>query len=375
MAVVTMKELLEAGVHFGHRTRRWHPKMKPYLFTERNGIHIIDLQQTMRRIDEAYQRTRNVVSSGGTVLFVGTKKQAQQTIKTEAERCGMPYVNQRWLGGTLTNFRTIRQRVDFMISLEQQKERGDFDRLTKKEALMQDRLIEKLQRRLGGLRDMHRLPDLVFITDVKREDIAVRECNKLGIPIIAMVDTNCDPDPIDVVIPANDDAIRAIKLITSKMADAVIEGQHMREAITAEEEEVYMAEIGEIKEPAEYLGPSTLAKLHSGVLEELEEAGEKVVELEPEAAVEEEEEAAVGPEEVEEPEVTGPAAEAELTEAEVEGLTGETAGDAGAQGKEEVMTAKPVAEAVPQAEAEEPASEQESAEQAATEVAAETVEV
>lgn len=269
MAVVKMKELLEAGVHFGHRTRRWHPKMKPYLFMERNGIHIIDLQQTTRQIEDAYQRTRNVVSSGGSILFVGTKKQAQQSIQSEAERCGMPYVNQRWLGGTLTNFRTIRNRVDFLINLEQQKERGNFERLTKKEALEQDRLIEKLGRRLGGLRDMRRLPDLVFIADVKREDIAVRECKKLGIPVIAMVDTNCDPDPIDLVIPANDDAIRAIKLISGKVAEAALEGQRMREVIAAEdEEEIFQIQSEAVREPESFLGPSTLAKLRSGMLDE-----------------------------------------------------------------------------------------------------------
>ena len=265
MAVVKMKDLLEAGVHFGHRTRRWHPKMKPYLFTERNGIHIIDLQQTMSQIEAAYNRTRTVVASGGTVLFVGTKKQAQQSIQEAATNGGMPYVNTRWLGGTLTNFRTIRQRVDYMIKLEQQKERGDFERLTKKEALERERLIAKLQDRLGGLRDMRRLPDVVFITDVGREVIAVQECNTLGIPIIAMVDTNCDPDPITLVIPSNDDAIRAIKLIAGVIAQAASEGQQMREVIAAEEEEDYKGGPSfEPKEPESYLGPSTLAKLARG---------------------------------------------------------------------------------------------------------------
>ncbi len=277
-----MKELLEAGVHFGHRTRRWHPKMKPYLFTERNGIHIIDLQQTMRQVEKAYQRTRSVVASGGSILFVGTKKQAQNNIKGAAENCNMPYVNQRWLGGTLTNFRTIRQRVDYMITLEQQRERGDFERLPKKEALNQNRLIEKLNRRLGGLRDMRRLPDLVFIADIKREDIAVKECAKLGIPIIAMVDTNCDPDPVELVIPANDDAIRAINLITGKMAEAALEGQRMREVIAADDEEgYYQAETEVITEPEDFLGPSTLAKLRSGMLdEESDEDDEKEIPVE-----------------------------------------------------------------------------------------------
>jgi len=272
VAVVKMKDLLEAGVHFGHRTRRWHPRMKPYLFTERNGIHIIDLQQTMSQIEAAYQRTRAEVAAGGTVLFVGTKKQAQQSIQEAAHSASMPYVNHRWLGGTLTNFRTIRQRVDYMIKLEQQRERGDFDRLTKKEALEKERLIAKLETRLGGLREMRRLPDLVFITDVCREDIAVQECNKLNIPIIAMVDTNCDPDPVDLVIPANDDAIRAIKLIAGVIAQGASEGQMMREIVAAEEEEDYRGgRIDEFREPETLLGPSTLAKLDRG-FEDDEEA-------------------------------------------------------------------------------------------------------
>jgi small subunit ribosomal protein S2 len=276
-----MKDLLEAGVHFGHRTQRWHPKMKPYLFTERNGIHIIDLQQTMSQLELGYQRTQSMVASGGTVLFVGTKKQAQQTVAEYAKMCSMPYVDYRWLGGTLTNFRTIRQRVEYLSTLEQRKARGDFERLTKKEGLDQERLIEKLNRRLGGLRDMRRLPDLVFITDVKREVIAVQECNKLNIPIVAMVDTNCDPDPIDVVIPANDDAIRAIKLITSVIADAVNAGLHMREVIVADEDDDYKRGDEEIREPEVFLGPSTLAKLRSSMVSDDEdEAEEKDLKLE-----------------------------------------------------------------------------------------------
>ena len=229
MAVVSMKALLETGVHFGHRTRRWNPKMKPYIFTERNGIHIIDLQQTVAAMDKAYEAVRDVVSKGGIVLFVGTKKQAQESIAEEATRCGMPYVNQRWLGGTLTNWRTIRQRIDYLLDLEERRERGEFDRLPKKEALKLEREIAKLNARLSGIKGMERLPDMLYIVDVRREATAVKEANRLGIPIVAMVDTNCDPTPIDYVIPANDDAIRAIKLITSKIADAVIEGQRMRE--------------------------------------------------------------------------------------------------------------------------------------------------
>ena len=281
MSIVTMKQLLEAGVHFGHRVRRWNPKMKQYIFTERNGIHIIDLQQTMARLDQAYNLVRDSVAQGGIILFAGTKKQAQETIRTEAERCGMPYVNQRWLGGTLTNFRTIRQRIDYMIQLEQRRDNGELEMLPKKEALLRMREIAKLNRRLGGLRNLRRLPNLLFLVDVRREAIAVREANRLGIPIVAMVDTNCDPDPIDYVIPSNDDAIRAIKLITSKIADAVIEGQQIRAATLAEEE---------VEEPVEeleeqLLGPSTLAKIRAGAIDDLDE--EALLELEEELIEEE----------------------------------------------------------------------------------------
>lgn len=237
MAIVEMKELLEAGVHFGHRVRRWHPKMRSYIFTERNGIHIIDIQQTIKRLEAAHELIRDDISNGGMLLFVGTKKQAQDNVADAAERCRMPYVNQRWLGGTLTNFRTIRQRIDYLIDLEQRYEKGEFEKLTKKEILGVEREIAKLNRRLGGIKSMDRLPSLVFITDIRREHIAVKEANKLGIPIMGMVDTNCDPTPIDHVIPANDDAIRSIKLIANKLADAVIEGQQIRLALLAEEEE------------------------------------------------------------------------------------------------------------------------------------------
>jgi small subunit ribosomal protein S2 len=273
-----MKQLLEAGVHFGHRVRRWNPKMKPYIFTERNGIHIIDLQQTMTRLDQAYKLVRDTVAEGGIVLFAGTKKQAQEIIRSEAERCGMPYVNDRWLGGTLTNFRTIRQRIDYMIELEQRRDNGELEALPKKEALLLTREIEKLNRRLGGLRTMRRLPDLLFLIDVRRENIAVQEANRLGIPIVAMVDTNCDPDPIDYVIPSNDDAIRAIKLITSKIADAALEGRQIRAVTAAEEEEAVKAE-------EQLLGPSTLAKIRAGALNDLEE--EELIELEAELGGEE----------------------------------------------------------------------------------------
>lgn len=237
MAILPMKSLLEAGVHFGHRTRRWHPRMKQFIFTERNGIHIIDLQQTMGKLEEAYNAVRDMVAEGGTVLFVGTKRQAQETISAEAQRCGMPFVNHRWLGGTLTNFRTIRSRIDYLLKLEERQSSGDLDQLPKKEALLLTRELAKLQIRLGGLKEMRRLPKALFIVDTRHEEIAIHEANSLSIPIIAMCDTNSDPNPISHPIPSNDDAIRAIKLITGKIADAVIEGKNIRGVIAAEAEE------------------------------------------------------------------------------------------------------------------------------------------
>lgn len=272
MAVVSMKALLETGVHFGHRTRRWNPKMKPFIFTERNGIHIIDLQQTIQAIDQAYALIRDTVAQGGTVLFVGTKRQAQETIAQQAQRCGMPYVNQRWLGGTLTNWRTMRSRIEYLRDLEARRDAGEFERLPKKEALELNREIEALNERFGGLKEMRRLPDLLFIVDVRREETAVREANALNIPIIAMVDTNCDPDRIDLVIPANDDAIRAIKLIISRMADAVLEGMNMRKEaglpveVVPEPEEYAYEYASEEEEDERYLGEATLAKLRGGEL-------------------------------------------------------------------------------------------------------------
>jgi small subunit ribosomal protein S2 len=300
MPVVSMKSLLETGVHFGHRSRKWNPKMKPYIFTERNGIHIIDLQQTIVFIDEIYAVVRDTVADGGSVFFVGTKRQAQETIASEATRCGMPYVNQRWLGGTLTNWRTVRGRLETMKLLERQREEGAFDQLTKKERLLLDRKMEKLELRFGGMRNMSRLPDLVFVVDVRREETAVKEANILHLPVIALVDTNCDPDPIDFVIPANDDAIRAIKLLTAKMADAVMEGVAMRKARSDEEEfeeaDVDFAEaMGDIDDDEAYLGESTLAKLRSGDLafldeeEDEEEAGSEEAEVESETESEDEE--------------------------------------------------------------------------------------
>ena len=238
MAVVPMKALLEAGVHFGHQTKRWNPKMAPYIYTDRNGIHIIDLQQTVKYLDKAYNEMRDVAAEGD-ILFVGTKKQAQESIKSEAERCGMPYVNSRWLGGTLTNFRTIRRRIARLNQLMQMREDGTFDMLTKKEVSKYEGEIAKFEKFLGGIKNMERLPAALFVVDTKKEHIAVKEAQRLGIPIFAIVDTNCDPDEIDVIIPGNDDAIRAVKLITSTMADAIIEarqGVQMDEPETAEEE-------------------------------------------------------------------------------------------------------------------------------------------
>lgn len=232
MANVSMKTLLESGVHFGHQTRRWNPKMRPFIFTERNGIHIIDLQQTVRRLDEATEKVKHLAAGGGALLFVGTKKQAQDAIREEATRAGMPYVNQRWLGGTLTNFQTIQTRIRRLEELEQRKTAGDFERLPKKEATRLEEQIARLNRLLGGVRNLSRLPDAVFVVDPAREYIAIAEARRLEIPIIAMVDTNCDPTIIDFPIPANDDAIRAIRLVTSRMADAAVEGNQIREAVT-----------------------------------------------------------------------------------------------------------------------------------------------
>ncbi|SDL60701.1 30S ribosomal protein S2 [Halarsenatibacter silvermanii] len=228
MSVVNMKELLESGVHFGHQTRRWNPKMESYLFTERNGIYIIDLQQTVSLMDEAYEFVRKEASKGKTILFVGTKRQAQETVRTEAERCGMPYVNQRWLGGMLTNYETIKKRIDRLEEIEQMEEDGLFEVLPNKEVIELEREHEKLERNLGGIRHMDGLPDVVFITDCRKESIAVDEANKLNIPLVAIVDSNSDPDLVDYVIPGNDDAIRAVKLLTSRIADAVLAGKQGR---------------------------------------------------------------------------------------------------------------------------------------------------
>jgi small subunit ribosomal protein S2 len=271
MSVVSMKALLESGVHFGHRTQKWHPAMKPYIFTERNGIHIIDLQKTSKAIQQAYNLVRDTVAEGGTILFIGTKRQAQETVQAEAIRCGMPYVTVRWLGGMLTNWRTIRQRINELEKLERMRDKGEFGRLTKKEALVLHRKIERLEILLGGVRQMVRLPELVFVVDVHREATAIHEANLLNIPVIAMVDTNCDPTHVDYVIPSNDDAIRAIKLVVSKIADAVIEGKALRKELpeemlaavpTTEEEELSDEEL---------LGEATLAKISGRIKAPLDE--------------------------------------------------------------------------------------------------------
>ncbi len=245
MAVISMKQLLEAGVHFGHQTRRWNPKMAEYIFTDRNGIYIIDLQRTVKKVDEAYNFVRQLASEGKTIMFVGTKKQAQEAVREEATRCGMFYVNQRWLGGTLTNFQTIKKRIDRLHELEKMETEGTFAVLPKKEvaALLHEK--EKLEKFLGGIKEMRNLPSALFIIDPRKERIAVAEARKLGIPIIAIVDTNCDPDEIDLVIPGNDDAIRAVRLLTSKMADAVIEGINLSKDNETEAEDEAETEVME----------------------------------------------------------------------------------------------------------------------------------
>ncbi len=244
MGVVSMKQLLEAGVHFGHQTRRWNPKMARYIFTERNGLYIIDLQKTVKKLDEAYMFVRDLAANGGNVLFVGTKKQAGDSVREEATRAGAYYVNARWLGGMMTNFKTIRRRIDRLAQLRKMEEDGTFDRLPKKEVSKLNLEIEKLEKFLGGIKDMKKLPAAMFIVDPRKEKIAVAEAKKLGIPIVAIVDTNCDPDEIDYVIPGNDDAIRAVKLLSATMADAIIEGRQGAESAeaAAEKEEETAAE-------------------------------------------------------------------------------------------------------------------------------------
>ena len=237
MSVISMKQLLEAGVHFGHQTRRWNPKMAEYIYTERNGIYIIDLQKSVGKVDEAYNAVKDIVANGGSILFVGTKKQAQDSIKTEAERCGMYYVNERWLGGMLTNFKTIQTRIKRLKEIETMSEDGTFDVLPKKEVILIKKEWDKLEKNLGGIKDMKKLPDAIFVVDPKKERICIQAAHTLGSPLIGIADTNCDPEELDYVIPGNDDAIRAVKLIVSKMADAVIEanqGESMAEEAAEE---------------------------------------------------------------------------------------------------------------------------------------------
>ena len=242
MSIISMKQLLEAGVHFGHQTRRWNPKMAPYIYAERNGIHIIDLQQTVGMVEDAYNAVSHITADGGTILFVGTKKQAKDTIKEEAERCGMYYVNERWLGGMLTNFKTIQSRIKRLRQIEEMSQDGTFDVLPKKEVIEIKKEWEKLEKNLGGIKDMKKIPDAIFIVDPKKERICVQEAKHLGIPLIGIADTNCDPEELDYVIPGNDDAIRAVKLIVSKMADAVIEANQGQAADAQAEAEAESAQ-------------------------------------------------------------------------------------------------------------------------------------
>ena len=282
MSVITMKQLLEAGVHFGHQTRRWNPKMQKYIFGARNGIYIIDLQKTLRQFKETYRFVRELSAKGGNILFVGTKKQAQESIFEEAQRCGMPYVNHRWLGGMLTNFATIKKSIGRLKTYEIMEEEQSWGNLTKKEILNITKEKEKLAKFLDGIKDMGKLPDAVFVVDPKREDIAIKEARKLGIPILAIVDTNCDPDLVDMVIPGNDDAIRSIRLFTSKIADAIIEGQQL----------VGASEVGIVEAPAEAEQAAPAAVGEETPVAEEQAAGETVSEEPAEAAEEVTEEAA-----------------------------------------------------------------------------------
>ena len=249
MSVISMKQLLEAGVHFGHQTRRWNPKMAEYIYTERNGIYIIDLQKSVGKVDEAYFAIKDIVANGGKILFVGTKKQAQDSVKTEAERCGMYYVNERWLGGMLTNFKTIQSRIAKLKAIEKMSEDGTFDVLPKKEVIELKKEWAKLEKNLGGIKNMTRIPDAIFVVDPKKERICVQEAHSLGITLIGIGDTNCDPEELDYIIPGNDDAIRAVKLIVAKMADAVIEANQGEAVYT--EEEVAVEEAADIEEVAD----------------------------------------------------------------------------------------------------------------------------
>ena len=310
MAVISMKALLESGVHFGHRTNKWDPRMKPYIFTERNGIHIIDLQQTSKLLNQAYNVIRDAVANGGTVLFVGTKRQAQETVAEEATRCGMPYVTERWMGGMLTNWSTMYARIQELERLEKMRNNNELERLTKKEGLLIGREITRLQTRLSGTRTMKRRPDVLFIIDVGREESAVNEANLLNIPIVAMVDTNCNPQNIDYVVPSNDDAIRAIKLLVAKIADAVLEGKAMRKEEDIEEKPAEQAkarsdrqarktpkvvETDEELEDNALLGEATLAKMSAAREDATAVEAPRVEEKAPAAATETAEKPATTP--------------------------------------------------------------------------------
>ena len=269
MSVISMKQLLEAGVHFGHQTRRWNPKMAPYIYTERNGIYIIDLQKSVGMVDDAYNAVGDIVANGGTILFVGTKKQAQDAVKTEAERCGMFYVNERWLGGMLTNFKTIQSRIARLKEIEAMEADGTFDVLPKKEVIALKKEMEKLTKNLGGIKEMKKIPDAIFVVDPKKERICVQEAHTLGIPLIGICDTNCDPEELDYVIPGNDDAIRAVKLIVSKMADAILEGKQgeQLEDEAVEAEEVISDEQAEA-EAVEAIGEEIAAEMEAAAAEQ-----------------------------------------------------------------------------------------------------------
>ena len=283
MAVVAMKQLLEAGVHFGHQTRRWDPKMAEYIFQARNGIHIIDLQKTSKKLDEAYSFLKEQAEQGKTVLFVGTKKQAQECVKEAAEKCGMYYVNQRWLGGTLTNFETIRKRIGRLLELEKMQEDGTFEVLPKKEVILLKKEMEKLEKNLGGIKEMNELPGVMFIVDPKKERIGILEARKLGIPVIGLVDTNCNPEEVDYAIPGNDDAIRAVKLITDCMANAVIEGRQgesmetVEQAMEEQNSEIEPTDMEEVVEKAEEATETKEALVAEETAQEVTENKEKAV--------------------------------------------------------------------------------------------------
>ncbi len=358
-ANVSMKALLESGVHFGHRTHKWNPLMKPYIFTERNGIHIIDLQQTVKALNVAYNLVSDVVANGGVVLFVGTKRQAQETIQLEAERCEMPYVNARWLGGTLTNWRTIRDRINELERLERMRDGGDFERMSKKEALTHTRKIDKLEGRLSGIRKMVQVPDLLFAVDVRREETSIHEANLLGIPVVALVDTNCDPRNVDYIIPSNDDAIRAIKLLVGKVADAVLDGRALRKDDEELEAEDFAARdadltVDEELSDEDLLGEATLAKLDAQAAAAAPVAADGEAAATEETAADEEEGA------------TGEAAAIEETAAAIE----ETAAATEDTAADEETTDE---EAAPEGETQEetPAEEEAPVEEAETETAPE----